>query len=159
MAAAEVAKGSDELLSLMNKVIGIETDFESLAEWEGYIKTKDSALAELVLRLYSDSNNHGTIVRSLIRKVKDSDRATEALPSQSSFSFDGLSELEMANEILRMERMAHDLYDQILAAVERLHPEAVLKEGQSQEFMTKVNLLRAAEQAHMKLVEQFISKL
>lgn len=154
-----VADGTDELASLMGKVLEVETIFESLAEWEGYLKTKNSALADLVLRLYSDSNNHMTIVRSLILKTSVGDKVVEPSTETSTFSFDGVSERDIADDILRMERMAYDLYGQITEVVNRLGPDSVLKDGQSREFMSKVGGLRAAEQNHIKMVEQFIDTL
>jgi hypothetical protein len=153
------AEESDELASLMSKVLEVETAFESLAEWEGYLKTKNSALAELVLRLYSDSNNHMTIVRSLIRKTKVSDKVVEPPADTGTFSFDGVGERGIADNILLMERMAYDLYGQIVEVVNRFGPRNMLKDGHSEEFMSEVGSLRAAEQNHIKMVEQFIDTL
>ena len=159
MARDDALTGSEELLSLLNKVLEIETAFESLAEWEGYIKTKDTALADLVLRLYSDSNHHEAIVRSLFARMRGSGKATVPAPGPTVFSFEGATERQIAEGILRMETTARDTYGDILDLLDRIGPDALLKDGQSEEFMAEVKMLRTAEKTHVGLVGQFLDNL
>lgn len=153
-------KSGSELANLLRKALEIESGFESVAQWEGYVSVADPEMRALLFELISDSDGHRGVVESLLSMVRiegDSD----ARPLQPrSFSFKGKSDIEVMNEIARVEKLMFDMYSDVRSAVETSDIESILSRGEDVErFKSLLDELIQGEAGHMTLVARYVRKV
>ena len=153
-------KDGSELAGLMRKALEIETGFESVAQWEGYVSVADAEMRALLFEIISDSDGHRRVVESLLSMVNVEDDAGARPLQPRSFSFKGKSDIEVMNEIARVEKLMFDMYSDIRSAIETSDVESLLSRGEDVErFKTLLDGLIQGEAGHMNLVARYVRKV
>ena len=152
-------KSGSELAGLMKKALEVESGFESVAQWEGYVSVADAEMRALLFELISDSDEHRRIVESLLAMVIAGDDS--ALPLQPrTFSFKGKNDIEVMNEIARVEKLMFNMYTDILSAVQRSDLESFLSDPEDAAvFISQLKSLIEGEAKHMASVARYVRKV
>lgn len=153
-------KTPDELAGLIRKAHEIESGFEYVASWEGYVNVSDAEMRVLLFELISDSNEHRKTVESLLSMVKVEDDAG-AMPLQPrSFNFKGKSDVELMNEIAKVEKLMFNMYSDIRSAIDSSDLESLLSRREDEErFKSLLDSLIEGEAEHMTLVSRYVRKV
>lgn len=153
-------KNADELTGLIRKAHEIESGFESVSQWEGYVSVADDEMRAVLFELISDSNEHRRIVESLLSMIRNKDDAG-ALPLQPrSFNFKGKSDVEVMNEIAKMEKLMFNMYTDLRSAIDGSDLESLLSRSEDVErFKSLLDSLIEGEAGHMALVARYVRKV
>ena len=147
----------DELHNLLRKALEVETGFESVAQWEGYVATKSDEFREVLFRLISDSEGHRRSVESLMAQVRVGGDTYGVPIRPREAVFRGKSDLEVMTEISKMEILMYNLYSDIRKALVESDISALLKDGSDRSsFISELESLIKDEDRHMKMVSQYV---
>jgi len=147
----------DELRNLLRKALEVETGFESVAQWEGYVTAKQDEFRQVLFRLTSDSEAHRRMVESLLKQVRAT-RRSSALPLKPrEITFRGKSDLEIMTQISKMEILMYNLYSDIKKVLAESDLGLMLNEGADAEsFLSTLDSLIKDEEKHMALVSVYV---
>jgi len=150
----------DDLAGFLHKALEIERAFETVAGWEGYVSVKKKEFRNVLFQLVSDSNGHVRTVESLLKMVHTSNDYG-ALPLQSRvFDFAGKNDLEVMNEISRIENIMFDMYSDIREALQDSDiPKLLIDKENTAHFITALDSLIADEARHMSIVSKYVRNL
>jgi len=135
----------------------IETGFESVAQWEGYVATKKEEFREVLFSLISDSESHKRLVESLLKQVRTTRRSSDIPIKPREITYRSNSDLEMMTKISRMEILMYNLYSDIKKAFNELDTELWLNDtGDAESFLSALDSLVKDEAKHMAMVSQYV---
>ncbi len=135
----------------------METGFESVAQWEGYVAAKEDEFRQVLFELISDSEAHRKMVESLLEQV-NATRSPSDLPLKPrEITFRGKSDLEVMSQISKMETLMHNLYSDIKKVLAESDLGLILNEGADPEsFLSTLDSLIRDEEKHMALVSVYV---
>jgi rubrerythrin len=153
-------RNGDELAGLLRKAHEIESSFESVVQWEGYVNVADSEMRAVLFELISDSNEHRRIVESLLAMVRTGGDAGSLPLQPKTFNFKGRNDAEVMNEIAKVEKLMFDMYSDILSAVDVSDLKSLLSDVEDAEsFVSHLNTLIEGEAKHMAIVARYVRKV
>jgi len=148
----------EELVSLLRSARQIEIAFESLAEWSGYVDAPNEDFRSTLFNMITESQRHRTMVDSLISMVNASSPAPGAPLTPRAMDFKNKNEAQIMSEIGKYEKLAFDLYSQILQAVKESDLKVLLRdEKNANGFISTLEKLISEEKNHMDLAAKFSS--
>ena len=152
-------RDAEELHKLLSKAFQIESEYETLAEWEGYISLSNPKYRDLLFELISDSEKHAMWVKEMLGMVilPAGYRAPELPPA--SFDFKGRSEFDTLMELERYEQLTLDLYTAIKGAVSRSDLKGKVKEEDLERMLRILADLISDETHHRDAVRSFIGQV
>jgi rubrerythrin len=148
-----------ELHRLLTKALQVEMSYEALADWEGYVSVSSPKFRDTLFGLISESGKHETMVKEMIEMVVLPQGASPLPFQQLRFDFGGRSELDVMTELLRYEKLAHDLYASIRAAAGNIGGKGFVSEENLPRFLAVLDQLIMEESDHEQLVSDFIGKV
>lgn len=135
----------------------LEIGFESVAQWEGYVATKQDEFREVLFSLISDSEGHRRIVGSLLDMVRATAKSSYTPVKPREITFRGSNDLEMMTQISKMEMLMYNLYSDIKKAFVASETELLLNDkGDAESFLSAIDLLIQDEAKHMEMVSQYV---
>lgn len=135
----------------------VETGFESVAQWEGYVTAKQDEFREVLFRLISDSEAHRRKVESLLKQVRVTHRSSDLPLRPREIVFRGRSDLEIMAQISKMETLMHNLYSDIKKILVESDLGLMLNEGADAEaFLSTLDLLIKDEEKHIAMVSVYV---
>ena len=150
-------KDGEELRNLLHKALEVETGFESVAQWEGYVATKQDEFREVLFSLISDSEGHRRIVESLLKQVRATGKSSYPSVKSREIIFRGNNDLEMMTQISKMEILMYNLYSDIRKAFVASETELLLNDkGDAESFLTAIDSLIQDEAKHMEMVSRYV---
>ena len=149
-------RSSEELHKLLTKALEIETGYEEMAKWEGYVTVKNPKYRETIFELISESGKHATLVEALLGLVLIPKDYHPAPPRQMSFDFKGKSELEIMEILLHLEVVAYELYSDIKASVIASDMHGLILAEDQENFIKILEELIIDESHHKDLVSSHI---
>ncbi len=152
-------RDAEELHKLLGKALQIESEYETLAEWEGYISLSNPKYRDLLFELISDSEKHATWVKEMLGMVilPAGYKAPELPPA--SFDFRGRSEFDTLMELERYEQLTLDLYTAVKGAVSRSDLKGKITEGGLERMLRILDDLIADETRHRDAVHSFVGQV
>ncbi len=152
-------RDAEELHKLLGKALQIESEYETLAEWEGYVSLSNPKYRDLLFELISDSEKHAQWVKEMLGMVvlPAGYKAPELPPA--SFDFKGRSEFDILMELERYEQLTLDLYNAIKGAVSRSDLKGKIKEGDLERMLRILDDLIADETRHRDAVHSFVGQV
>jgi len=150
------AEGMHKLLA---KALQIESEYETLAEWQGYISLNNPTYRDLLLELISDSEKHATWVKEMLAMVilPAGYRAMELPPP--TFDFQGKSEFDTLMELERYEQLMLDLYSAIKAAINSSDMLGKVREGELPRMGGLLDDLISDETQHRDAIHSFVGQV
>ena len=146
----------DQFLLHLQRAFEIESTFESLMEWEGYIATKDPHVASLVLKLYSESETHAQMLRKLIAKIRHHGERWNPAQHPSDLDLRDKAEGQILKDILAFEKDAHKAYSEMSRILSEPEAASLVISDDIGSILSTVNILRNAELRHIRAVERAI---
>ena len=135
----------------------MEIGFESVAQWEGYVTTKQNEFREVLFSLISDSEGHKRIVESLLDLVRATGKSTYTPVKPREILFRGNNDLEMMTQISKMEILMYNLYSDIRKAFAASETELLLNDkNDAESFLSAIDTLIQDEAKHMEMVSQYV---
>jgi rubrerythrin len=152
-------RNAEELHKLLSKAQQIESEYETLAEWEGYISLDSPKYRDLLFELISDSEKHSIWVKEMLGMVvlPEGYLAPELPPA--TFDFRGRSEFDTLMELERYEQLTLDLYSAIKGALERSELKGVVREGDLDRMLRILDDLVSDETRHRDAVHAFVGQV
>lgn len=152
-------RNAEELHKLLSKAFQIESEYETLAEWEGYISLDNPKYRDLLFELISDSEKHAMWVKDMLGMVilPSGYKAPELPPA--TFDFHGKSEFDTLMELERYEQLTLDLYTAIKGALSRSDLKGVVKEGVLERMLKMLDDLISDETRHRDAVHSFVGQV
>jgi len=146
----------DKLANLLKKANEVEMAFENMANWEAYVSVKGEEFRQILFRLISDSQRHKNILNSLISKIKMSNSHDLIPLTPRVFDFKNRHELEIMEEICRYEKLAFDLYTNIMEALKNSETKLLLCDENDVDLLTSsLQTLILEEKSHIDLVSKY----
>jgi rubrerythrin len=146
----------DKLANLLKKANEVEMAFENMANWEAYVSVKGEEFRQILFRLISDSQRHKNILNSLISKIKMSNSHDLIPLTPRVFDFKNRHELEIMEEIGRYEKLAFDLYTNIMEALKNSETKLLLCDENDVDLLTSsLQTLILEEKSHIDLVSKY----
>ena len=150
MGTAQISDGA-ELVGLLLKGWEIEKRFECVSLEESDRYATWSQLRQLMPRLISDSNEHLSLVESMVARVKTDRRKWDFPQRVSKFPFHLSWDEEMAKEIARVERRMMENYSDILVRLEASDSSAYLAPADREFVLEGLKRLVREEDVHYRL--------
>jgi rubrerythrin len=152
-------RNAEELHKLLSKAQQIESEYETLAEWEGYISLDSPKYRDLLFELISDSEKHSIWVKEMLGMVilPEGYRAPELPPA--SFDFRGRSEFDTLMELERYEQLTLDLYSAIMGALGRSELKGVVMEDNLDRMLKFLDDLVSDETRHRDAVRALVGQV
>ncbi|MEM2943658.1 MAG: hypothetical protein QXN93_00905 [Methanomassiliicoccales archaeon] len=152
-------RNSDELISYLQRVLEIESGFEQMSQWESYINVKKDEFRDVIFGLISESEQHRAMVEDLISRVKRStDRPLPPIKPRE-FVFKNKTELEIMMELSKYEKLAYDLYKNILEALKRSDVKNLIAEKDVGHFFATLNSLVNDESEHQSRIARYVGMI
>lgn len=152
-------RDAEELHKLLAKALQIESEYETLAEWQGYISLSNPKYRDLLFELISDSEKHAAWVKDMLSMVIIPSGYQSATLPPPSFDFQGKSEFDTLMELERYEQLTLDLYSAIKAALTRSDLQNVVRQGDLPKMLSTLDELIADEAHHRDAVHSFIGQV
>jgi rubrerythrin len=152
-------RNAEELHKLLSKAQQIESEYETLAEWEGYISLDSPKYRDLLFELISDSEKHSIWVKEMLGMVvlPEGYRAPELPPA--TFDFRGRSEFDTLMELERYEQLTLDLYSAIMGALGRSELKGVVMEDNLYRMLKFLDDLVSDETRHRDAVRALVGQV
>ncbi|MEM0449726.1 MAG: hypothetical protein QW520_07910 [Methanomassiliicoccales archaeon] len=152
-------RSAEELHKLLSKALQIESEYETAAEWEGYVAVTSPRYRELLFELISDSEKHANLVKEMLAMiVLPEEYKAPPLPTVS-FDFRGRSELDTLLELERYEQLMLDLYAAIKHAMLRSDLKQYVKEGSLERMMEILDDLIEDETSHRDSIHFYVGRV
>ena len=152
-------RDAEELHKLLAKALQIESEYETLAEWQGYISLSNPKYRDLLFELISDSEKHAAWVKDMLGMVILPSGYQSAMLPPPSFDFQGKSEFDTLMELERYEQLTLDLYSAIKAALTKSDLQKVVREGDLPKMLSILDELITDEAHHRDAVRSFIGQV
>lgn len=149
-------RNSEELHKLLSKAYQIETEYETLAEWEGYVSVQNPKYRDLLFELISDSEKHAFMVKDLLSMVLLPQNYHAPVLQPASFNFSRKSEFDVMLELERYEQLTLDLYSAIRDAVLKSDVETHVRSGDLDAFVAILDKLIVDEAHHRDAVHSYV---
>lgn len=152
-------RDAEELHKLLSKALQIESEYETLAEWQGYISLDNPKYRDLLFELISDSEKHAVWVKEMRGMVvlPAGYKAPELPPA--SFDFRGKSEFDTLLDLERYEQLTLDLYSAIKSALTRSDLKGKIKEGDLERMLKILDDLITDETHHRNAVRSLVGQV
>jgi rubrerythrin len=112
-----IIKSGDEMANILRKALEIEMGFESVCQWEGYLKVGKNELKDTLYQMISESEQHKLMVENMLGKIKTSSNI-QAFPIRPmTCNFNGKMDIEVMSEVLKIETMMKETYARIKETV------------------------------------------
>jgi len=152
-------RSAEELHKLLTKAWEVETQYETLAHWEGYIAASSDEFRATIFGLISESQKHEGLVKELLDSVI-LPKSYKAEPLQrKSFDFQGHSEFDVMTELGGYEHLAFDLYSRIKQAVKMSDVDGWIPREKQRRFMEILDQLIADESEHAQIVDSHVGRV
>jgi rubrerythrin len=152
-------RNAEELHKLLSKALQIESEYETLAEWEGYISLDNPKYRDLLFELISDSEKHAIWVKEMLSMVVlPSGYKVPELPT-ASFDFRGKSEFDTLINLERYEQLTLDLYTAIKGALSRSDLIGKIREGDLERMLKILDDLISDETHHREAVHSLVGQV
>jgi len=152
-------RDAEELHKLLSKAFQIESEYETLAEWEGYISLGNPKYRDLLFELISDSEKHAAWVKDMLAMVTmPPGYMAPALPP-ASFDFKDKSEFDVLMELEKYEQLTLDLYSAIKGALARSDLKRMIREGDLEKMLRTLDDLISDETRHRDAVHSFVGQV
>lgn len=92
-------RSADELANVLRKALQIEEGFETIAQWEAYVSTKNPDFQKMIFQMLSESENHKHLVEGMLARVKVTDPRNSMPLAPRTFNFSGKEDQEIMNEL------------------------------------------------------------
>jgi hypothetical protein len=103
-------RSGDELAAMLRKALQIEEGFESVAQWEAYVSTKDEDFRKMMFKLLSDSERHKDLVEQMLSRVKVSGPKMTGALAPRVFDFTGQEDQEVMDQLYKTENLMLTTY-------------------------------------------------
>jgi rubrerythrin len=152
-------RDAEELYKLLAKALQIESEYETLAEWQGYISLDNPKYRDLLFELISDSEKHAAWVKEMRGMVTlpPGHQAPDLPPAK--FDFQGRSEFDTLMELERYEQLTLDLYTAIRAALTISDLEGKIHEEDLPRMLKILDDLISDEIHHRDAVHSFVGQV
>lgn len=142
----------DELADLLLRAQQIEDGFESVGQWEAYVKTRDPEFRRMIFHMLAESAKHKTIIGELLQMVSVSEQPRIAPLSPNRFDFSGREQLEVMDDLYQTELLMQDTYSLIRESVSSSDIEKLLRPGRKEPFLRLLKELESDEGHHASLL-------
>ena len=142
----------DELAELLVRTLQIEDGFESLGQWEAYVRTKDPEFRRMIFHMLAESAKHKRMIGDLLKMVSVSYHVEIAPLSPTKFDFSGKEQLEVMDELYQTEVLMRDTYSLILESIPSAGLDKLIVPGNDQMFRKLLDELIADEGRHATTV-------
>ncbi len=149
----------DELAELLKRGLQIEDGYESVGQWEAYVKTKDHEFRQLIFEMLAESAKHKGMVMDLLRMVNVSTERQIVPLAPARFDFTGKEHLEVMDELYQTEILMLDTYSLIRGSLHGADMETLLIPGQIETFMKMLSELISDEGRHASMVSTHRGKV
>jgi hypothetical protein len=149
----------DELAELLMRAQQIEEGFESVGQWEAYVRTKDPEFRRMIFHMLAESAKHKVMIGDLLKMVSVSDRLQIASLSPTRFDFSGREQLEVMDELYQTELLMQDTYALIRESLSGADMDRLLLPGRKEAFLKMLNELRSDEEHHATMLSSHRGKM
>ena len=149
----------DELADLLKRAQQIEDGFESVGQWEAYVRTKDPIFRRMIFHMLAESAKHKRMIGDLLRMVSVSDRSEIAPLSPARFDFSSKEQLEVMDELYQTEVLMRDTYTLIRESLPNIDMQTILLPGKEEPFMKMLNELVSDESSHASMMSEHRGKV
>ena len=149
----------DELAELLKRALQIEDGFESVAQWEAYVVTKDHEFRRMIFQMLAESAKHKGMVGDLLKMVNVSDERQIAPLAPARFDFSGKEHLEIMDELYQTEVLMLDTYTLIKESLTGSNIDNILLKGRKEQFLKMLTELISDEGRHALMVSTHQGKM
>jgi len=152
----------DEFFSLLGKAYWLETQFETIMQWQAYMNVKNESYRNALFTLSHDSEKHKGIILKFIEHFEGVSSATledRAGLKQKEFDLKGKWDEEIIAELLKNEYLALDVYTKLYLYTDKELIKKLWNGGQPQEFFTQLEFLMKEEKKHINILTPLAGKL
>ena len=142
----------DELAELLARALQIEDGFESLGQWEAYVRTKDPEFRRMIFDMLGESTKHKRMIGDLLKMVIVSYHADIVPLSPTKFDFTGKEQLEVMDELYQTEVLMRDTYSLIGESIPVVDLGKLIIPGNEESFLKMLNELVSDESRHASIV-------
>ncbi len=140
------------MADMLKRALQIEDGFESVAQWEAYVITKDHEFRRMIFEMLAESAKHKVILGGLLKMVRVSDPGAIAPLAPAHFDFAGKENLEIMDDLYQTEILMFDTYTLIKESLHGADIEKLLLPGHKEHFMKMLNDLISDEGRHATMV-------
>jgi len=148
----------DELQTLFEKAYLIESGFESLLIWDGYINVEEQN-KNLLFTLAHDSEGHKNLIKELSTKIKGINLDEKLEDEKPGFDFGNAIDEVIFAEIIKNERLALDLYTKIHDLTNKDFIKEYWKGDDYNEYFKTFKWLMEEEKKHINLINDLIGNV
>ena len=149
----------DELAELLKRALQIEDGFESVGQWEAYVRTKDHEFRRMIFEMLAESAKHKGMVGDLLKMVNVSDERQIVPLAPARFDFSGKEQLEIMDELYQTEVLMLDTYSLIRESLHGTNMDDLLLHGRKEQFAKMLTELIADEGRHASMVSSHRGKV
>ncbi len=149
----------DELAELLKRALQIEDGYESVGQWEAYVKTKDHGFRRMIFEMLAESAKHKGMVTDLLKMVDVSTERQITPLAPTRFDFTGKEHLEVMDELYQTEMLMLDTYTLIRESLNGTDMETLLLPGQKESFLKMLTELISDEGRHASMVSTHRGKV
>jgi hypothetical protein len=149
----------DELAELLMRAQQIEEGFESVSQWEAYVRTKDPEFRRMIFHMLAETAKHRAVIGDLLQMVSVSEQPRIVPLSPTRFDFSGREQLEVMDELYQNELLMQDTYSLIRESLSGSDVENLLRPGQKEQFLKLLNELESDEGHHASLLSGHRGKM
>jgi len=149
----------EELHKLVSKALEIETSYETIAQWEGYVAVNNPLYRETLFQLISESEKHKNMVQTMLDMIILPKGYQAPSLHQQTFDFRGKSEFDVMLELMRYEQLAFDLYCTVKRSVESTNLEGWIRPEDRASFMKMLDELIRDESEHKEIVTKHVGRV
>jgi len=147
-----VLRTGEELAELLKRALQIEDGFESVGQWEAYVRTKDHEFRRMIFEMLAESAKHKGMVSDLLKMVNVSDKRQIAPLAPARFDFSGKEQLEIMDELYQTEILMLDTYSLINESLHGSDLDGLLLKGRREQFVKMLTELISDEGRHASMV-------
>ena len=149
----------DELAELLMRAQQIEEGFESVGQWEAYVRTKDPEFRRMIFHMLAESAKHKVMIGDLLKMVSLSGQLQITSLSPTRFDFSGREQLEVMDELYQTELLMQDTYSLIRESLSGADMDKLLLPGRKEAFLKMLNELRSDEEHHATMLSSHRGKM
>jgi hypothetical protein len=148
-------KDLDELSSILGRAYWVESQLELSLEWEAYMIVKDK-YRDILFTISHDSETHKSLLKRLFSQIKGFDLEETMMDFKGrEFNPKGLYDEEILGEILKMELLAHDIYNRLHSYSDRGLIKSIWEGKDPNFYFDKLKWLIGQERKHIELLKPF----
>ena len=149
-----------ELFSLLGKAYWAESQLESSSQWEAYLVVKEQKHMDILFKISHDSEAHRSIIKLISNHLKgfDVEKAASKI-KEETFNFRKMHAEEVMSEIMRYEKLVHDLYSKIYNHTSEDLIIKLWNKKSHEEYFKLMKWLVAQEEGHIKLLQPYAGQI